>query len=189
MTKNRSPPDGASMKFLPYPAFAQYRVTATQKGTSMNTVNKTTVATTNPSPASDLPPRFDWAGYLRHAKYRDVNDLSCQSSAYPPSMTSPDGRWLYLASQDIAVAVNEVGMLRNMLDIVLHDLRTEINGISWSCHNVYKHEIDYIAVWRHLDALGALPEDYHFPEHYIELAWRDRKTAVQPSNDAAGVRS
>ncbi len=67
---------------------------------------------------------FDWDDYLAKAAYRDVFDLSLAlSSGRPPTMYSPDRSLLYLSSQDVDVATDDVSELKQLLRMVLDTYR------------------------------------------------------------------
>lgn len=67
---------------------------------------------------------FDWDDYLSKAAYRDVVDRSpALASAHPPTMYSPDRTLLYLSSQDVDVATDNVPELKQLLRMVLDTYR------------------------------------------------------------------
>lgn len=131
----------------------------------------------------DLSRPFPWDEYLARTPYSEVMDHAESGSHYPPTMTSPDGRRLYLASQDIEIPVDDVDALRRYLDSLLVELAEEIGRFNWTCRRALQCEMDYLAVWGALYNLDALPDDYRFPEYYLEKAWRDRKPVIRHTRD------
>ena len=141
-----------------------------------------THATKNPA-VETIPEFFNYDAYLENAAYFDVVNQSFRLSYSPPTMTTPDGQRLYLASLDIDVAIDDTKFLLTLLDMILDRIRSEIGHFNWSCRRVARLETDYLAVWELLDDANVLPEDYEFPEYYLELAWRDRKPVIRHTRD------
>lgn len=116
--------------------------------------------------------RFDWDGYLERTPYNRVLRDMRGSRLTIPTMFSPDGGQVYLKSLDVAYRTDDAEGLKQAIAEILGNLRRAIECMTWSCERVYLCEVDYLTVWGLLHRLEALPEDYLYPEHYIEQAWR-----------------
>ena len=90
-----------------------------------------------------------------------------------PTTISRDGKYIYLASMDTAAPLDELEYLLRLFNDVYESLKREIKLMAWSCRRAALFETDYLALWEILRDADALPEDYRFPEYYLELAWRE----------------
>ena len=89
-----------------------------------------------------------------------------------PTTVSRDGKFIYLASMDTSVPTDDPEYLLRMFHDVYERFKSELQMSNWSCRRAALIETDYLALWDILRDLDALPEDYLFPEYYLELAWR-----------------
>ncbi len=124
---------------------------------------------------------FDWDGHLERTPYNAVLRGMEGNRVKIPTMFSPDSRFVYLKSMDVAYRTDDAEGLTHAFGEILDSLRLAITSMTWSCERVYLCQVDYLTVWGLLHNLSALPEGYRHPEHYLEQAWREFATK---GNDA-----
>ena len=81
---------------------------------------------------------FDWDKYLSCASYNEVRANSPDlSSRRPPTLYSPDRKWIYLSSQDVDLETNNLIELKSMLRAISSSFKISTE----------KHEADYKKLW------------------------------------------
>jgi len=110
---------------------------------------------------------FDWDKYLSNAKYKEVRDSSPDlSSRRPPTMYSPDRKWIYLSSQDIDFETNDLNGLKSILESLTsyYKLTREMHKSNLILHLI---KIDFIEVCGLIANLVDNPEDYNDPDSLL----------------------
>jgi hypothetical protein len=85
-----------------------------------------------------------------------------------PTMFSPDKKLIYLKTYDQAFATDDVETLNRIFQELHLSLQNEARKLDFSCEDLYLLEIDYTTIWRILNNLEALPDDYQYPEYYLK---------------------
>jgi hypothetical protein len=117
--------------------------------------------------------KINWDAYWQNAPYGKVLAGMGGARLIIPTMFSPDARQIYLKSFDLAVAVDDTRLLSWAFEEIPSRLRNAIADIRHSCEEAHLLEIDYMIVWSLLDKLNELPEDYEYPELYLEKIWNE----------------
>ena len=112
---------------------------------------------------------FDWDKYLSDSKYKEVRNSSPDlSSRRPPTMYSPDRKWIYLSSQDIDFETNDLNGLKSILEALSssYNLTREMHKSDYL--KLYLIRIDFIEVCRLIANLVDNPEDYNDPDSLLD---------------------
>lgn len=113
---------------------------------------------------------FKWDEYLKKAKYKDIVNSQFFGFPYAPPMVSPNGKYVYIKALDIDVKTNDYEFLNEILLEVLRRLIEKSVDNRWSYHALYLLEVDYLLIANILNNAGKLPEDYRYPEFYLQQA-------------------
>lgn len=111
---------------------------------------------------------FDWDKYMRTETYTKVLDGMRGSRLLIPTMYSPDKRLIYLKTYDLDFRTDDVDTLNKILDELYVKLQNEASKIDWSFEDLYLLQVDYLTIWSILRDQQALPNDYKYPEYYLE---------------------
>ncbi|NTW99064.1 MAG: hypothetical protein HGB35_03890 [Geobacteraceae bacterium] len=111
---------------------------------------------------------FNWDKYIRTETYDKVLDGMGLSRPLMPTMFSPDKKLIYLKTYDVAFETDNAKILNSILEELFVSLRNEARKIVWSCERLYLLQVDYMTIWRILCDIEALPDDYQYPEYYLE---------------------
>ena len=114
---------------------------------------------------------LDWDKFPQTNTYHDFKYEFNAKIPHLPTMFSPDGSQVYLASQDIAVNVDNIKMLQSVFRAIDESMHMEIESLDWSVQKIFNCENDYMVAWSLLNKLNALPDNYHFPEYHIRKMW------------------
>lgn len=104
-------------------------------------------------------PDFNWDTYAAKAKFDDIRSL-CASHGRLPTMFNPDKTLVYLSSQDLAVAVDDVEELRSLLAEVKQSFFQTLDDQSHSYKKLYELETDYDLLSNLLSNLDSAPDYY-----------------------------
>jgi hypothetical protein len=113
-------------------------------------------------------PSFDWDKYISTQSYEKVLDGMNNARLIIPMMFSPDKKLIYLKTYDVAFETNDPNRLNIIFKELYESLVSKAKNINWSCEKLYLLEIDYKIIWEILDSLDALPDDYQYPEYYLQ---------------------
>lgn len=119
---------------------------------------------------------INWDKITQSATYSEISLNRGASIPAVPTMYSPDGSQIYLRSLDIAIRLDDSGVLNNAFEQIYEALRMEIEHFDWSVHKIAGYESDYMTVWNLLKNLDALPENYRFPEYHLRKLWENFKS-------------
>jgi hypothetical protein len=111
---------------------------------------------------------FDWDKYMCTETYNKVIDGMGGSRLLIPTMFSPDQKLIYLKTYDVAFETDDAATLNGILNALYISLQHEARNINWSCEKLYLLEVDYRTIWRILDNLQALPDDYQGLENSLK---------------------
>ena len=111
---------------------------------------------------------FNWDEYILTESYETVRVGFDVSIPETPTMFSPDKKLIYLREYDVAFKTDDVETLNKILKELYVSLLNEARNIVWSCERLYLLEVDYMAIWKILRDIEALPDDYQYPEYYLE---------------------
>lgn len=111
---------------------------------------------------------FDWDKYRDTATYNNVLNGMSNSRLIIPTMFSPDKKLIYLKTYDVDFETNDADTLNRILNQLYVSLENEARKIDWSFEKMYLLQVDYLTIWGILDNLQALPDDYKYPEYYLE---------------------
>lgn len=118
---------------------------------------------------------FDWDNYMNTVSYNSVLKGMEVARKIIPTMFSPDQKQIYLKTDDCAYEVDDIETLNFKLNELLEDIKDEVKQMKWSCENLHLLQVDYLIIWTILENQSALPDDYKYPEHYLELAMNEFK--------------
>ncbi|QJI19942.1 MULTISPECIES: hypothetical protein [unclassified Pseudomonas] len=102
---------------------------------------------------------FNWDTYAAKAKFDDVREL-CASHGRLPTMYNPDRTLVYLSSQDLAVAVDDLKGLQSLLADVKRSFFQTLNNQDHSYKKLYELETDYDLLSNLLGNLDSPPDHY-----------------------------
>lgn len=104
-------------------------------------------------------PKFNWDAYAARAKFDEVRDL-CASHGRLPTMYNPDRTLVYLSSQDLAVAVDDLKELQKLLAEVKSSFFDTLGDQNHSYKKLYELETDYDLLSNLLSNLDSPPDHY-----------------------------
>lgn len=104
-------------------------------------------------------PKFNWDTYAANAKFDEVRDL-CASHGRLPTMYNPDRTLVYLSSQDLAVAVDDLEELQTHLAEVKSSFFDTLGDQNHSYKKLYELETDYDLLSNLLSNLDSPPDHY-----------------------------
>ncbi|MBD8098781.1 hypothetical protein IFR08_11375 [Pseudomonas fluorescens] len=104
-------------------------------------------------------PKFNWDAYAARAKFDEVRDL-CASHGRLPTMYNPDRTLVYLSSQDLAVAVDDLEELQTLLAEVKRSFFDTLGYQNHSYKKLYELETDYDLLSNLLSNLDSPPDHY-----------------------------
>jgi len=122
--------------------------------------------------------KFNWDNYMNTVSYNTVLDGMGAFRELIPTMFSPDKEQIYLKTDDVAYNVNDTDVLNLKLTELLESIKNEARSVKWSYEDLYLLEVDYLAIASILDDKNKLPEEYKYPEYYLELAMKDFKAGI-----------
>lgn len=104
-------------------------------------------------------PKFNWDTYAARAKFEEVREL-CASHGRLPTMYNPDRTLVYLSSQDLAVAVDDLEEMQLLLAEVKRSFFHTLNNQDHSYKKLYELETDYDLLSNLLSNLDNPPDHY-----------------------------
>lgn len=117
--------------------------------------------------------KINWNRLCQGTSYVDVKIRNSGLIPTVPTMYSPDGSQIYLSSIDLAHSIDDIKSLCRAFEEIFENLQSEIAHLSWSIKRAAELEQDYLVVWNLLQNLNALPDDYEYPEFYLEKIWNE----------------
>lgn len=104
-------------------------------------------------------PNFNWDAYAAKANFDDVCHL-CASHGRLPTMYNPDKTLVYLSSQEMAVAVDDLDELQSLLIEVKRSFFQTLGDRGHNYKKLYELETDYDLLSNLLSDLGSPPDHY-----------------------------
>ena len=111
---------------------------------------------------------FNVDEYLSNAKYSEVwRNSPDLSSNRPPTFYSPDGKWIYLSSQDDIFSIKDIDGLKSTLQTLSKSYRNA-KAIKTTPHiTFHKIRVDCIEVCSLIAGQVENPEDFNDPDIYL----------------------
>ncbi|MBP4046976.1 hypothetical protein [Chromobacterium violaceum] len=111
---------------------------------------------------------FDWDGYFSTASFETVRKASPElDGRRPPTTYSPNGKLLYLSSQDFDVEIDDPEQLRQALTATGQSYANAVSPKHANHFQAYIAEEDFIIICNHLASLED-PSDFSDPDALLK---------------------